>query len=59
MLAPDENFAIVGGGCEDIAVFGVGPRDGPDCTFVSAVEVLTGRSGSELDGGRARVEIDG
>lgn len=37
-LAPDEDFAVVGGGGEDVAVFGVRPGDGPDCAFVS-VEV--------------------
>lgn len=35
-LAPDEDFAVVGGGGQDVAVFGVGPGYGPDGTFVAA-----------------------
>jgi len=34
-LAPDVDFAVVGGGGEDTAVFWVGPGDGPDCSFVA------------------------
>lgn len=35
LLAPDQDAAVVGGGCEDGAVFGVCPRDAPDCSFVT------------------------
>ena len=28
LLAPDEDLAVVGGGCEDVAVFGVGLSKG-------------------------------
>ena len=34
-LAVDEDFAIVAGGGEDVAVFRVGPGDGPDGSFMS------------------------
>jgi len=34
-FAPDEDFTVVAGGGEDVAVFGVGPGDGPDGAFVS------------------------
>jgi hypothetical protein len=37
-FAPDEDFAVVGGGRKDVAVFWVGPGDGPDCSFVSVGE---------------------
>lgn len=32
---PDEDFAIVAGRGEDVAVFGVGPRNAPNCAFVT------------------------
>ena len=35
LLAPDEDFTVVRGGGEDVAVFGVRPGDGPNCSFVS------------------------
>jgi hypothetical protein len=38
LLAPDEDFAVIGGGCEDVAEFGVRPGDGPDCSFVAVVD---------------------
>jgi hypothetical protein len=38
LFAPDENFAVVAGAGEDVAVFGVGPGDGPDGAFVSVAE---------------------
>jgi hypothetical protein len=34
-FAPDEDFAVVRGGGEYVAVFRVRPGDGPDCSFVS------------------------
>jgi hypothetical protein len=37
-FAPDEDFTVVGGGCEDVAVFGVGPGDRPDGSFVSVMK---------------------
>jgi hypothetical protein len=40
LLAPDEDFAVVAGGGEDVAVFGVGPGDAPDCSFVAVGFVL-------------------
>jgi len=36
-LAPDEDFAVVGGGCEDVAVFGMSPGNGPYGAFVSGL----------------------
>jgi hypothetical protein len=35
LLAPDEDLAVVAGRGEDVAVFGVGPRDAPDCALVA------------------------
>ena len=35
LLAVDEDAAVVGGGGEDGAVFGVGPGDAPDSAFVA------------------------
>lgn len=35
LLAPDEDAAVVGGGREDGAIFGVGPRDAPDGAFMA------------------------
>lgn len=35
LFAPDEDFAVVASGGEDVAVFGVGPGDAPDCAFVT------------------------
>ena len=32
---PDEHFAVVAGGGEDVAIFGVRPGDGPDGAFVA------------------------
>jgi len=40
LLAPDEDAAVVGGGCEDGAVFGVGPRNAPDGAFMAVVTML-------------------
>jgi hypothetical protein len=34
-FAPDDYFAVVARRGEDVAVFGVGPGDGPDGAFVS------------------------
>jgi hypothetical protein len=34
---PDEDFPVVAGGGEDVAVFGVGPGDRPYCSFVSRI----------------------
>lgn len=58
LLAPDEDFAVVRGGGEDVAVFGVCPGDGPDCSFVSkgkgeSVETALGRSSSGMSGLKA------
>lgn len=36
LLAPDEDFAVVGRGREDVAIFGVGPGYAPYCAFVSS-----------------------
>jgi hypothetical protein len=38
LLAPDENTAVVGGGCEDGAVFGMGPGDAPYGAFMAVRE---------------------
>lgn len=35
LLLPNEDLAIVAGGCEDVAVLGVGPRDAPDGALVA------------------------
>lgn len=35
LLAPDEDFAIVACGGQDVTVFGVCPGDGPDGAFVA------------------------
>lgn len=40
LFAPDEYFAVVAGGGEDGAEFGVGPGDAPDCSFVAVDMVL-------------------
>jgi len=34
-FAPDEDFAVVGGGGENVAVLGVCPGNGPYCSFVA------------------------
>lgn len=49
-FAPDEDFAVVAGGGEDVAVFGVCPGDAPDGAFVAG-GVL---EGLEKRGGRAQ-----
>jgi hypothetical protein len=36
-FAPDYYFAVVAGAGEDIAVFGVGPGDGPDGSFMAVL----------------------
>jgi hypothetical protein len=38
-FAPYVDLAVVGGGCEEDAVFGVGPGDTPDGAFVAVVLV--------------------
>jgi hypothetical protein len=35
LLAPDEDLAVVGTGCKDVAVLGMCPCDAPDSAFVS------------------------
>lgn len=35
LFAPDEDLAVVARRGEDVAVFGVGPGDAPDCSFVT------------------------
>lgn len=35
LLAPEQDSAVVGGGGEDGAVFGVRPGDAPDSAFVT------------------------
>lgn len=40
LLAPDEDAAVVGGGCEDGAVFGVGPGDAPDGALMAVDNAL-------------------
>lgn len=47
-FAPDEDFSVVGGGGEDVAIFWVRPRYGPDCSFVS-VWILLVRGGGQGD----------
>jgi hypothetical protein len=37
LFAPDDDFAVVRGGCEDIAVLGMRPRDTPYRAFVSVM----------------------
>lgn len=39
LLAVDEDAAVVGGGGEDGAVFGVRPGEGPDGAFVSILHL--------------------
>jgi hypothetical protein len=47
-FAPDDYFAVVARRGEDVAVFGVGPGDGPDGAFVSVcVREGDGRGGGE------------
>jgi hypothetical protein len=43
-LFPDEDFAIVGGGCEDVTVLRVSPGDRPYCSFVSAIRISYGKA---------------
>lgn len=43
-FAPDEDFAVVGCGGEDVAVFWMRPGDGPDCSFVAVCIVLVMRA---------------
>lgn len=40
LLAPDQDAAVVGGGCEDGAVFGVRPGDAPDGSFVAGTMLV-------------------
>lgn len=46
LFAPYEDFAVVRGGCEDVAVLGVGPCHAPDSAFVS-VALLARASGAK------------
>jgi hypothetical protein len=46
-FAPDDYFAVVARRGEDVAVFGVGPGDGPDGAFVS---ICVREEGWEEDG---------
>jgi hypothetical protein len=48
-FAPDDYFAVVARRGEDVAVFGVGPGDGPDGAFVS---VCVREGGMEGEGER-------
>lgn len=57
-FAPDVDFAVVGGGCENAAVFWVRPGDGPDCSFMAGewyVSILLS-SVERMRGGRSEGE---
>ena len=40
VLAPDEDFTIVGGRCENVAIFGMCPGDRPNCAFMSGTSLV-------------------
>jgi hypothetical protein len=47
LLAPDDDFAVIGRGCEDVAVFRMRPGDAPYGAFVS-VDLSTPRTSSRV-----------
>jgi hypothetical protein len=55
-FAPDEDFAVVAGGGEDVAVFGVRPGDTPDGAFVPG-GVLVRRKGERGGDGNGEGDV--